>query len=138
MTLPRRGRPPKNAWFNPRAAQLRLAELERSFDALIAERELLQMILGNGSVSKDVPTPFVRNPGAAKPKGRRWRKRNLTTQIVAFLEGKKGQSFLPRQIGDGLGLPASRRKTLASLLYVLAKGKRVKKLAKGKGYGSVG
>jgi hypothetical protein len=237
---PRRGRPPKNSWFNPRAAEFRLLELERSFDALIAERELLQSILGGGPVlngpaekpagrapvsrvrrsgrrgrggrssmldiietvmrrskpgsawsvgdlrdelhkvapervsaanasalissalvqslraktprfkggrggrgrarkyrlvgsgpAQDVRTPFVRGPGVGRPKGRPGRKGTLTAQVIAFLDGKKGQSLMPKEIAEGLGLADKRKKTLSTTLFVLAKKKRIKKAAKG-------
>ena len=76
-----------------------------------------------------VPTPNVTWPSATKP--RRARRGNLTAQVIAFLDEKKGQSFLPRQLAEGLRLAEKRKKTLSTTLSILAKSKRIKKAAKG-------
>jgi hypothetical protein len=87
-------------------------------------------LMGAG-VAQDVPTPFVRALGVGRPKGHPGRKGTLTAQVIAFLDGKKGESFMPREIAEGLGLPEKRRKTLSVTLFVLAKKNRIKKAAKG-------
>ena len=46
QTNRRRGRPPKNSWFNAGAAESRLAELSHVLETLLAERDLLLGILG--------------------------------------------------------------------------------------------
>ena len=53
----RRGRPPKNTWFNQVAAHGRLQELDRLVEGLQAERVLLQQILGRvvGAVASVLP-----------------------------------------------------------------------------------
>ena len=55
----------------------------------------------------------------------------LTQQVIDFLASKPGKSFLPRQIGEGLGLPAKRKQTLSTTLFLLARKKRIKKATKG-------
>jgi hypothetical protein len=55
----------------------------------------------------------------------------LTQQVIDFLANKPGQSFLPRQIGEGLGLPDKRKRTLSTTLFLLARKKRIKKATKG-------
>jgi hypothetical protein len=51
--------------------------------------------------------------------------------VIDFLANKPGQSFLPRQIGEGLGLPDKRKRTLSTTLFLLARKKRIKKATKG-------
>jgi hypothetical protein len=62
---------------------------------------------------------------------RRGRGGTLTHQVIDFLASKPDQSFLPRQIAEGMGLPDKRKKTLATTLFLLAKKRRIKKAAKG-------
>jgi hypothetical protein len=48
----RRGRPPKNSWFNPNAARGRLQELDRAMETLQSERALLEQILGQARTQR--------------------------------------------------------------------------------------
>jgi hypothetical protein len=59
------------------------------------------------------------------------RRGTLTQQVIDFLANKPGQSFLPRQIGEGLNLPDKRKRTLSTTLFLLARKKRIKKATKG-------
>jgi hypothetical protein len=79
--------------------------------------------------------------GPGRPRGRRrivvtarrgrGRSGTLTQQVIDFLAKKPGESFLPRQIADELGLADKRRRTLSTTLFLLGRKKRIRKAAKG-------
>jgi hypothetical protein len=71
----------------------------------------------------------VLTSAAPSPRGRRGG--TLTQQVIDFLASKPGQSFLPRQIAEELGLPDKRKRTLSTTLFLLGRKKRIKKAAKG-------
>jgi hypothetical protein len=70
-------------------------------------------------------------PAGVTARRGRGRRGTLTQQVIDFLAKKPGESFLPRQIADELGLADKRRRTLSTTLFLLGRKKRIRKAAKG-------
>jgi len=106
---PRRGRPPKNSWFNPQAAHGRLQELDLALQALEAERALLQQILsGAGALvaQRLASLPGARRVAAAIASRRRGRRRgrnggpSLLDIIEKIMQGQPSRRWTVGELRD--------------------------------------